>query len=96
MLTTIIITIQGETHRNIGDKGPLRVKFDPPHKRWFEECMHMIKPNAVIPALFQNKEKVVVDGSFFPVKLHLVSAAWIIVIGQLKLMKGEFILSVYE
>ena len=38
----------------------------------------------------------VVDVSFFPVKLHLVSAAWIIVIGQLKLMKGEFILSVYE
>ena len=41
----------------------------------------MIKPNTVIPALFQNKAKVVVDGSFFPVKLHLVSAAWIMVIG---------------
>ena len=56
----------------------------------------MIKPNTVIPALFQKKVKVVVDGSFFPVKSHLVSAAWIIVIEQLKLMKGEFISLVHK
>ena len=56
----------------------------------------MIKLNVVILVLFRNKAKVVVDGFFFPVKSHLVSAAWIMVIEQLKLMKEEFILSVHE
>jgi len=52
LLTTIISTIQGETHKNVGVSCPPRVKFDPPHKRWFEEYVYMIKLNAVIPVLF--------------------------------------------
>ena len=66
------------------------------HEKWFKEHVYIPDYNKFVSTLFQNKLKYIVDRSFYPAKSYLISAAWIIVNRKERVVKGEFVSSVYE
>ena len=75
ILITTIITSQGSIHRNKGSRDLPRIHQDFLNNKWFNESVHMIKLNVILPVLFSNQAKVVINRSFYLAKSYLISIA---------------------
>ena len=50
--------------------------YEVPHKEWVDKAVQFSSRYNFLSLLIDNKVAFVVDGSFYPTKSHLTSAAW--------------------
>ena len=52
--------------------------FQPPHSQWCNSSTSLSDPSNFMHTLLSNQAVFIIDGSFFPHKSHLISAAWVL------------------